>query len=51
MEEWLFKYIDEFDENFPIYTMMEKEEEEIIDIIKECLESGLPYEVEEEEIY
>lgn len=48
MDEWLFKYIDTFDENFPTHMMMGKSEEEIVGIIKNCIEEGKPYKVEEE---
>jgi len=48
MDEWLFKYIDTFDENFPTHMMMGKSEEEIVSIIKNCIEEGKPYKVEGE---
>lgn len=49
LQEYLFKYLDKFGENFPIYMCMGFEEDEIIGIIKDCLKSDKPYEVEEEE--
>ena len=39
MEEWFDKYFDEFGEGFPMYQLGRcKPPEEIIKIIKECLE-------------
>lgn len=48
MDEWLFKYIDAFGENFPTHIMMGKSEKEIVEIIKKCIEEGIPYEAEED---
>lgn len=48
MKEWLFKYIDTFDENFPTHMMMGKTEAEIVSTIKKCIEEGKPYMVEED---
>lgn len=47
MDEWLFKYINAFGDNFPTHAMMGKSEKEIVDIIKGCLENGAPYKEEE----
>ena len=49
MDKWLFEYVDTFDENFPTHMMMGKSEEEIIDIIKQCIKDGKPYEVKEDD--
>lgn len=43
LQEYLFKYVDTFHENFPIYGFMGIPDEEIIDTIKECIKSGKPY--------
>jgi len=38
MEEWLNKYADAFDDGFPMYQIgRTRTEDEVIDIIKECL--------------
>lgn len=38
------KYLETFNENFPIFAVMGKSDEEITEIIEGCLESGVPYE-------
>lgn len=41
IDEYLQKYVDRFDEGFPMYQLgRSRTEEEIIEIIKECLDSG-----------
>lgn len=43
LDDYLVKYIDAFDENFPIYAFMGISENEIIDTIKNCLDKNEPY--------
>lgn len=48
MDELLLKYVDTFNENFPLYMCMGMEDEEITKIIEKCLKDGVPYEVNQE---
>lgn len=45
MDKLLREYREMFDENFPIYRMMGRDDAEIIKIIKKCIEDGKPYEM------
>lgn len=45
--EYLQKYVKAFDENFPIYEFMGVDEDDVIKIIKKCLEKGKPYEADD----
>lgn len=49
MDELLFEYIDKFHENFPMFLFRTKTEEEINEIIKQCIDSGKHYEAELDE--
>lgn len=41
VDEYLKKYLDAFGEGFPMYQLgRDRTDEEIIEIIKECIESG-----------
>lgn len=44
MEELLLKYVDMFQENFPMFKFMGIADTEIEAIIKKCLEEGIPCE-------
>lgn len=46
LSEYLQKYIDTFGENFPIFGFMTVPEDEIINIIRGCLNDGKPYELD-----
>ena len=48
MEESLNKYAEQFDENFPIFLLRNKTENEVIQIVQKCLESNEPYKVEDD---
>lgn len=41
------EYVDKFNENFPVYSMMCASDEQVAEIIEQCLSSGKPYEPEE----
>ena len=43
LQEYLQKYVEALGENFPIYGFMGIPDEEIINIIKDCIKSGKPY--------
>lgn len=57
IDDYLQKYVDTFEEGFPMYQLgRTRTEDEIIEIIKKCLESGKnAYELglvtDDEEIY
>ena len=48
LHEYLMKYVDYFDENFPIYAFMGISDNEIIKTIKSCLDKGEPYILDEQ---
>lgn len=43
MAELLQKYAEQFGENFPLFTLMGLDDEEIETIIQKCLDDGKPY--------
>lgn len=43
LDEYLQKYVDTFDENFPMFAFMGIDEKEIIAEIQKCLDKGKPY--------
>lgn len=43
LKEWLLKYRDRFDENFPIFMLRGTPEDEVIEIIKKCLDQNNPF--------
>lgn len=43
LDEYLQKYVDTFDENFPMFAFMSIEEKEIIAEIQKCLDNDKPY--------
>jgi len=43
LDEYLQKYADAFDDNFPIYAFMDVPDKEIIRTIKKCLKKNKPY--------
>ena len=49
IDELLRKYAEKFNESFPIYGCDYKDEDELAEIIKECIDSDTPYEPEYEE--
>lgn len=41
IDEWLQKYVDKFDEGFPMYQLgRTRTDEEVIQIIQRCLDEG-----------
>ena len=46
LDELLLKYRDKFDDNFHIMSLRSANENEIIRLIKDCLDKGKPYEIE-----
>lgn len=43
MIELIEQYLDRFNENFPLFTLMGVEEAEIESLIQDCLNKGTPY--------
>lgn len=41
--DYLQKYVDTFNANFPIYGFMCVSDDEVIQIIKDCLDKNKPY--------
>jgi 2-oxo-4-hydroxy-4-carboxy--5-ureidoimidazoline (OHCU) decarboxylase len=46
LDELLSKYAEQFGDNFPIFVVRDKDENEIIKIIQNCLDENMPYEAE-----
>ena len=54
MAELIQKYLGCFDENFPLFSLMGMDDEEIEAIIQDCLDKGTPYkppELKEKDLY
>ncbi len=54
MIELIEQYLNQFNENFPLYALMGVEEAEIEAIIQDCLDKGTPYrppEMDEKNLY
>lgn len=49
MDEILNEYADKFNENFPIVSFMGTPEDEIIKIVRNCIDKNKPYEMNYEE--
>jgi hypothetical protein len=45
MDRLLTKYADRFGENLPMFFLRSKTEEEIIEIVRKCLDEGKPFDV------
>ncbi len=45
MEKLIKKYIERFDENFPLFMLGGMSDDEIKALITDCLEKGEPYRV------
>lgn len=45
LDELLLEYRDKFDDNFPIMSLRSASEDEIIRLIKDCIDKGKPYEI------
>ncbi|MCM1236930.1 MAG: hypothetical protein NC489_43195 [Ruminococcus flavefaciens] len=43
MSELLEKYVDRFNENFPLFMVMNMGDEEVEALIQKCLDDGTPY--------
>jgi len=43
MAELIQKYLERFNENFPLFALMGVDDKEIEAIIQECLDKGTPY--------
>jgi len=46
LSEYLYKYREQFDANFPIFGFMAMSEDVIIKAIKKCLDENKPYELD-----
>lgn len=46
LDELLSKYAEQFGDNFPIFVVRDKDENEIVKIIQNCLDENMPYETE-----
>lgn len=44
LNDLLIEYTKRFGENFPIFAVRAKPEQEIISILETCLSEGIPYE-------
>lgn len=49
MDDKLEKYAEQFAENFPLFMVRNLNEDEIIKIIDDCIESGKPYEPKDDD--
>lgn len=49
MKELLEQYLEKFDDQFPLMLVRGMDEEEIITILKKCIEENKPYEIEFDE--
>lgn len=47
LNDYLQKYVDAFDENFPIYAFMNDSDADIIQMIKTCLKKNKAYVLKE----
>lgn len=47
VDELLLKYVDEFDENFPVFLFRSEDEDEIKATIQKCLDDGIPCKIPE----
>lgn len=45
LDDYLFRYIDRFGENFPTCCVRGMDDEEMIETIKKCLADNEPYKV------
>lgn len=45
LNELLSEYVDLFNENFPIFMMRGTPEDELITILKKCIEEKKPYQL------
>lgn len=43
LKDLLQQYVDRFGENFPVFMHMGQPNDELIRLIKQCLEKGKPY--------
>ena len=43
MPELIEQYAKKFNENFPLFSLMGMDDEEVEAIIQECLDKGTPY--------
>lgn len=46
LEELLIEYVERFGGNFPTFMMRGQSEDDLIQILKSCLQNGTPYETE-----
>lgn len=54
MIELLQQYVERFNENFPLFTLMGLDDKEIEAIIQKCLDDGQPYtpkEIDDKALY
>lgn len=52
--ELIEKYLEHFNENFPLFSLMGVEEADVEAIIQDCLDKGIPYrppELAEKDLY
>lgn len=49
MEKLLEEYVDKFNENFPIFLLKGIDEDEIMEMIKKCIDEDKPCEIEVDE--
>lgn len=46
MDDLLLKYADRFGENFPTFMFQGTPEDEMVEIIQQCLDDGAPYDTD-----
>lgn len=54
MTKLINEYVDTFQTNFPLFCVMGASEEDVVEMIEECLKTGKPYEpekLEEDAVY
>ena len=49
MPELIQKYLERFNESFPLFMVMGMEDAEVEALIRDCLEKGTPYHLDDSE--
>lgn len=47
LDELLIRYVDKFGKNFLLFCLRNMSEKEIISLIEECINDGIPYDVDD----
>ena len=43
LKDWILKYVETFNQSFPIFMLRGKSDDELISIIKAAIETHVPY--------